>query len=278
MRLGGAHAGAPDDRRDVDLLLAVGERERAVDLARVGEAEDGLARRGDEVLGGDVGGQRRKDREGELVALLVPCEVVLAAPAGLRGEQLLDARAGVGLAVREVGGVADHELTDAPGVVELVGGEGLLPLPAVRVQRRRVLGAGEVRHQGLVEGLQAYGLGLVGPFGGRGRAVAALPGRRRHQGDDGEQRPVWRQHHDQDHGGHQEQQRPAFVLRRVHPSAPPGRGQPAQPARDGDQRVEDVGGAVGRRPGQLPAPGELHPGDLGAVLAQDAGERTPGHC
>ncbi len=278
VRLGGADAGAPDDRRHVDPFLSVGQGEGALDLAGVGEAEDGLAGRGDEALGRDVGGQRGEGDDGELVSLLVPGEAVLAAPPGLRGEQLLDPRAGRGLAVREVGGVADHEVADASGVVELVGRVGLLPFPAVRVQRRRVLGAGEVRHQGLVQRLEPLGLGLVGPLGRRRGAVAAVPGRCRHHGDDGEQRPVRHQGHDQDHGRHEEQQWPPFVLGRVRPPAPAGRGQQAQPARHGDQRMEDVGGAVGRRPGQLLAPGDLRPGDLGAVLAQNAGERAPGHC
>ncbi|GGZ09024.1 hypothetical protein GCM10010365_30480 [Streptomyces poonensis] len=37
--------------------------------------------------------------------------------------------------------------------------------------------------------------------------------------------------------------------------------------------MEDVGGAVGRCPGQLPAPGEVR-----AAAAQNAGEGTPDHC
>lgn len=273
MRLGRARTGAPDDRWGVPPLLAEGERERARDPGRVGEAEDGLARSRDETLGGDIGGKRRQHRDRELVALLVPREAVLAPAARLGVQQLLDTGTRVRLPVGEVRGVVEREMRDTAGVVELVRGEGLVPLAAVGVERGRVLGDREVGDERFVERFEALGLRLVGSCRpGRG-AVPAVPRRRPHQGDDGEQRPVRDEGHDQDDRSHQEQQWTAPVLWGVRPLAPSGGSQPAQSTGDRDQWVKDVGGAVGGRPGQVPTAG-----DLRAAGTQNAGKRAPGHC
>ncbi len=273
VRLGGAGPGAPHHRRHVAALLALAQRERAGDLGRVGEAEDRLARRGDERLRREVRGQRRQHLQGEPVRLLVPDEPVLAPAPGLGVQQLLDPGARLGLAVGEVGGITQHQPGDPAGVVELVGLEGALPLPAVRVEGRGILGGGEVGDQRLVQRRQAPGLVLVrGARGPAARAVAALPRGRRHGRGGGQHRAVGRQHDHQQDRRHQEQQGTAPVLRHGRPPSAGRRGQPAQPAGHRDQRMEHVGGPGARRPGQLPAAG-----DACAAVGQDAGEGAPGH-
>ncbi len=271
VRLGGAGAGAPDHRRHVARLVALHDGEGALHTAGVGEAEHGLAGRGDERLGGDARRQRREHRQVELVALLVPVEEVLPAAPGLRVQQGLDPGPRGGLAVGEVGGVADPEPGDAAGVVEGVVAERLVPLPAVGEERARVLGGGEVRHEGLVKGPEPFGLGIAGP-GLHGGPVASLPGRRRHQGDQGAEGAVGGERDHEDAGGAQEQRGTTLVLGGLRPLAPPGRGQDAQAAPDDEERMEDVRGAVGGRASKVAAPGRRH-----GAAAEDAGERAPGH-
>lgn len=270
--LGGADAGAPHDGRHVPLLLARHHRQRALNAGPVREAEHGLTGRGHEGLGGDVRGQRVEHVHRQVVALLVPREVVLAAPAELGVQQLLDPGPRCRLPVREVRGVADVDPVDPAVAVEVERLEGLLPVAPVRVQRARVVGYGEVRYKRLVEGREALYLRIVGAGLLRRLRIAPLPSGRRHQGDERQQRTVWNEHHDQDDGGHQEEQRSAPLLGGVRPLLPPGTGQAAQPTADRDEGVEYVCGTVGGRPSHVPAPG-----DRGAAVAQNAGEWAPGH-
>lgn len=131
VRLRGARAGAPHHRGFVAPLLAVVEGNGALDAGGIGETEHEFARRGHEALGGDVGGERGQHAQRQLVALLVPREVVFAPPAGLGLQHLLDAGARLGLAVGEVRRVADGQPGDPARLVELVSGQGRRPVAPV---------------------------------------------------------------------------------------------------------------------------------------------------
>lgn len=272
MGLGGAAPGPPDHRGGVPGHVAVLDRNGPPDRVGVGEAEHGLARGGDEPLGGDGGGQGWEHRHEELVALLVPGEVVLAAPARLGVEHLLDPGAGRGVAVGEVRRVGHLEPGEAAVGVEDVGGaEGLLPVAAVGEQRRGVVGHGEVRDQRLVQGLEPCGPRLVGA-GPRGGAVASPPCGGAHHRDEGQQRPVGDERHRQDAGRDEEQHVSAPVPGCRGPLLPPRSRQQPHATGDRDQRMEDVGGVVGGRARDLATAG-----DRSAAAAEDAGEWSPGH-
>ncbi len=160
---------------------------------------------------------------------------------------------------------------DAARLVELVAAEGLVPVATVGEERTRILRDGEVRHEGFVEGAEPFGLGIAGPGLHRG-AVAPLPGGRRHEGDQGEERTVGDERDHEDAGGSQEQRGTTLVLGGLGPSASPGRGQDAQAASDGEERMEDVRGGVGGRASEVAAPDQRR-----GAAAEDAGKWAPGH-
>lgn len=205
-----------------------------------------------------------------MVLLLVPVEAVLAAAPGLGVQQLLHPGAGVRLAVGEVRRIAQVQ-PHQPAVLELVRAERPVPAAVVRVQRRRVARVGQVRHQRLVERLEAYALGLGRPGRRGGGAVPAHPRGRGDQRGDTEDRPVRHHRHDHDRRDGQQQRRSAPVLRgAAPPPAGPGR-LPAHASGDGDDGVQHVAGAVGRGARQITAADERRSG------AEDAGKGTPGH-
>ncbi len=271
MRFGGAAAGPPDDRRGVHRGVAVAHGDGARDGVRVGEAEDRLAGRGDEALGGDRRGEGVQHGHDEAIGLLVPAEVVLAAPAGLGVEQLLDPGAGGCLAVREVRRVGDPEAGEPPVLIEGVPVEGLRPVASVGEERIGVVGRGEVRHERLVQRPQARGLRLVGP-GPHGGPLPPLPRGSAHHRDQGQDRPVRDERHHQHAGRAEEQLGTTPFLGGGDPLLPARHGQQPQSADHRDQRMEDIGGTVGGRARDLSAAS-----DRSAAAAQNAGEWSPGH-
>ncbi len=267
-----AGAGPPDHRRGVPRPVAVLYRDGARDRVGVGEAQNGLTGGGDEPLGGDRGGECGEHCHEEVVVLLVPGEVVFAAPARLGVEHLFDPCAGRGVAVGEVRRVLHLEPGEPTVAVERVRrAEGLLPVAAVGEQRTRVVGRGEVRHQRLVERLEPCGSVLVGT-GLRGGAVAPPPCGSAHHRDEAQQGPVGDERHHQYAGRDEEQHVSAPVLGRRGPLLPPRSRQQPKPTGDRDQRMEDIGGAVGGRARDLAAAC-----DRSAAALKDAGEWSPGH-
>ncbi|QTT72771.1 hypothetical protein J7W19_04380 [Streptomyces mobaraensis NBRC 13819 = DSM 40847] len=263
-------AGAPDDRRHVARAVPVGHRQRPLDGLRVGEAQQDLAGGGHEALRADADGEGGQHGQVEDALLLVPDEAVLPAPARLGLQQVLDAGAGLALPVGEVRRVAQPQGDQPALVVEGVVVERLPPDAAVGVERRRVERRGEVRDEGLVQGLEsALHRILTGRRGGG--AVPAAPRAGGQQRGGGQRGPVGDEGDDEHAGGGQQQRGAAPVPGGAGPAAPAGRRQRAQAAADGDDRVQHVAGAVGDAVGELPAGGER--GSVG----QGAGDSAPAH-
>lgn len=151
-----------------------------------------------------------------MVLLLVPLEAVLAAPAHLGVQHVLDAGPGGGLAVGEVGRVLQVQ-ADQPPVLEGVVAEGVLPAAVVGVDRAGVVGDGQIRHQGLVQRGQPVALGAARSARGGG-AVPSHPAGGTHPGGEHQVGAVGQQDQDEEPGSHGGQQcRSAPVLGRAAP-------------------------------------------------------------